>query len=45
MSKLGVETSHGVAVLRFDNPPVNSFGLDMRGLLWSAFRLPGTILS
>jgi 3-hydroxyacyl-CoA dehydrogenase len=36
MSKLGVETSHGVTVLRFDNPPVNSFGLDMRGLLWSA---------
>jgi len=36
MSKLGVETTHGVAVLRFDNPPVNSFGLDMRGLLWSA---------
>jgi 3-hydroxyacyl-CoA dehydrogenase len=36
MSKLGVETTNGVAVLRFDNPPVNSFGLDMRGLLWSA---------
>jgi 3-hydroxyacyl-CoA dehydrogenase len=36
MSKLGVETSNGVEVLRFDNPPVNSFGLDMRGLIWSA---------
>jgi 3-hydroxyacyl-CoA dehydrogenase len=36
MSKLGVETSNGVAVLRFDNPPVNSFGLELRGLLWAA---------
>jgi 3-hydroxyacyl-CoA dehydrogenase len=36
MSKLEVETSNGVEVLRFDNPPVNSFGLDMRGLIWSA---------
>ncbi len=26
----------GVAVLRFDNPPVNSFGLEMRELVWSA---------
>jgi 3-hydroxyacyl-CoA dehydrogenase len=36
MSKLGVETTDGIAVIRFDNPPVNSFGLEMRGLLWSA---------
>jgi 3-hydroxyacyl-CoA dehydrogenase len=36
MSKLGVETTGGVAVIRFDNPPVNSFGLEMRGLLWAA---------
>src|SRR3984885_2331140 len=36
MSKLGVETSNGVALLRFDNPPVNSFGLEMRWLLWAA---------
>jgi 3-hydroxyacyl-CoA dehydrogenase len=36
MSKLGVETTGGVAVISFDNPPVNSFGLEMRGLLWAA---------
>src|SRR5580658_3051133 len=36
MSKLDFDITHGVAVLRFDNPPVNSFGLEMRGLLWSA---------
>ena len=36
MSKLAVEITHGVAVLKFANPPVNSFGLDMRRLLWSA---------
>jgi 3-hydroxyacyl-CoA dehydrogenase len=36
MSKLGFETTNGVAVSRFENPPVNSFGLEMRGLLWSA---------
>jgi 3-hydroxyacyl-CoA dehydrogenase len=36
MSTLGVETTDGIAVIRFDNPPVNSFGLEMRRLLWSA---------
>src|SRR5580700_3575075 len=36
MSKLDFDITHGVAVLRFDNPPVNSFGLEMRGLLMSA---------
>jgi 3-hydroxyacyl-CoA dehydrogenase len=36
MSKLDFETTHGVAVLTFANPPVNSFGLEMRRLLWSA---------
>jgi 3-hydroxyacyl-CoA dehydrogenase len=36
MSKLGFDITNGVAVLRFDNPPVNSFGLEMRGLLMSA---------
>jgi 3-hydroxyacyl-CoA dehydrogenase len=36
MSKLGYESTNGIAVLRFENPPVNSFDLEMRGLLWSA---------
>jgi enoyl-CoA hydratase/carnithine racemase len=36
MSTLGVETSNGIAVLKFDNPPVNSIGLHMHGLLWAA---------
>jgi 3-hydroxyacyl-CoA dehydrogenase len=36
MSTLSLEIRDGVAVLRFDNPPVNSFGLEMRGLLLSA---------
>ena len=36
MSKLVCEITHGVAVLKFANPPVNSFGLEMRRLLWSA---------
>ena len=36
MSKLVCEITHGVAVLKFANPPVNSFGLEMRTLLWSA---------
>ena len=33
---LDFNISNGVAVLRFDNPPVNSFGLEMRGLVMSA---------
>ncbi|HUA26458.1 MAG TPA: 3-hydroxyacyl-CoA dehydrogenase NAD-binding domain-containing protein [Steroidobacteraceae bacterium] len=36
MSKLSFETTHGVAVLKLANPPVNSFGFEMRRLLWSA---------
>src|ERR1700737_4731970 len=36
MSKLGYEVTSGVAVLRLDNPPVNSFGLEMRRLLVDA---------
>jgi 3-hydroxyacyl-CoA dehydrogenase len=36
MGKLSFETTHGVAVLKLANPPVNSFGLEMRRLLWSA---------
>ncbi len=30
MSTLGFEVTNGVAVLRLDNPPVNSLGLEMR---------------
>src|SRR5580658_7778979 len=33
MGKVHYEVSGGVAVLRLDNPPVNSFGLEMRGLI------------
>jgi 3-hydroxyacyl-CoA dehydrogenase len=33
MTKLGYEITSGVAVLRLDNPPVNSLGLEMRRLL------------
>jgi 3-hydroxyacyl-CoA dehydrogenase len=36
MSQLAFNITSGVAVLRFDNPPVNSFGLEMRGLVLSA---------
>jgi 3-hydroxyacyl-CoA dehydrogenase len=36
MSKLSFESTHGVAVLKLHNPPVNSLGLEMRRLLWSA---------
>src|SRR3984893_15656638 len=36
MSQLAFDITSGVAVLRFDNPPVNSFGLEMRGLVLSA---------
>jgi 3-hydroxyacyl-CoA dehydrogenase len=36
MSKLGYEVTSGVAVLRLDSPPVNSFGLELRGLLYAA---------
>jgi 3-hydroxyacyl-CoA dehydrogenase len=36
MSLLGSSITDGVAVLRFDNPPVNSFGLELRRLLLSA---------
>jgi 3-hydroxyacyl-CoA dehydrogenase len=32
---LGFEITNGVAVLTFDNPPVNSFGLEMRRLVLS----------
>jgi 3-hydroxyacyl-CoA dehydrogenase len=34
-SKLGFDISDGVAILKFDNPPVNSFGLEMRRLVLS----------
>ena len=30
MSKAGFEVNSGIAVLRFDNPPVNSLGLELR---------------
>ncbi len=30
MNKLSIETKDGVAVLRLDNPPVNSLGLELR---------------
>jgi len=36
MSLLDFSITDGVAVLRFDNPPVNSFGLELRRLLLSA---------
>jgi 3-hydroxyacyl-CoA dehydrogenase len=32
---LGFNITNGVAVLEFDNPPVNSFGLELRALLLS----------
>ena len=37
MSKLGFEVTDNVAVLTLDNPPVNSFGLELRKLLVEAF--------
>src|ERR1700759_2095496 len=30
MSKAGLEIDAGIAVIRFDNPPVNSLGLELR---------------
>jgi 3-hydroxyacyl-CoA dehydrogenase len=30
MNKAGLETRDGIAVLKFDNPPVNSLGLELR---------------
>src|ERR1700690_4052853 len=36
MSKVGFEISGAVAVLRLDNPPVNSLGLEMRRLIVDA---------
>ena len=36
MSNVEVEIKDGVAVLRLNNPPVNSFGLEMRRELWAA---------
>jgi 3-hydroxyacyl-CoA dehydrogenase len=36
MGKAHYEVSGGVAVLRLDNPPVNSFGLEMRGMIVAA---------
>jgi 3-hydroxyacyl-CoA dehydrogenase len=36
MSMVGFEVTHGVAVLRLDHPPINSLGLEMRGLLVEA---------
>jgi len=36
MSLVSVESAGGIAVLKLDNPPVNSFGLEVRRLLSSA---------
>jgi 3-hydroxyacyl-CoA dehydrogenase len=33
MATVHYEVTGGVAVLRLDNPPVNSFGVEMRGLI------------
>src|ERR1700732_5152359 len=30
MNKAGLEVKAGIAVLKFDNPPVNSLGLELR---------------
>ena len=29
-SKAGFEVKNGIAVIKFDNPPVNSLGLELR---------------
>ena len=34
MSKLAFEATSGIAVLRLDNPPVNSLGHELRALLF-----------
>ena len=36
MNKLSFEVKDGIAVLKFDNPPVNSLGLDLRQALVAA---------
>jgi 3-hydroxyacyl-CoA dehydrogenase len=36
MGRVHYEVTGGVTVLRLDNPPVNSFGLEMRGLIVAA---------